>query len=387
MSKRPNKRVLVDGVFLGPTMKGVGRYVQNTLWKLADLDSENDFWVLSRQDQTLPPLPHNPRFHYVAIPYRNHYLHGFRVLPRMARRLHADVAWIPYETALGSLPCPYLILCHDIPRLISQAQAEAGQGIFLLRRILQRMDLLLLKNSLRKAARVFGNSLYVGEWLAAEMGIPGGCISHAPCAPGMDFAELRKKVDIDKVRRSLDSPRGYILAFYTGDGRENFQAVLEVYGRLVEEKFPQSLVIAGVPESDRESLESGVARFSWRGRVRFIPFLGTGREQDLADIYTAASVYFDPSLHEGFGMQVIEAMACGTPVVCSNRGALPEVAGRAAILVDPTDPGEMAEGLIRVLSNPELACRLTSWGEERSASFNWERTARAIWDGLLEAAT
>ena len=106
----------------------------------------------------------------------------------------------------------------------------------------------------------------------------------------------------------------------------------------------------------------------------------------MAEIYTAASVYLDPSLHEGFGMQVIEAMACQIPVVCSNRGALPEVAGDGALLVNPQNINEMAEAVIRVLSWDSVRDQLIRQGYENSRAYSWPATARIIHQGLLDLA-
>jgi glycosyltransferase involved in cell wall biosynthesis len=128
-----------------------------------------------------------------------------------------------------------------------------------------------------------------------------------------------------------------------------------------------------------------LSSFHWRDRVRIIPFLESGREKELVEVYTAASIYLDPSLQEGFGMQVIEAMACGAPVVCSNRGALPEVAGNAALLVDPEDPAETASAVKKVLTDEVLQMKLRAYGYERAASFSWEHTAKIIHKGLIEA--
>lgn len=197
---------------------------------------------------------------------------------------------------------------------------------------------------------------------------------------------MSQRVDKEEVWRRLGTPHGYILAVFTGDMRENFAVVPHIYDRLVQAGLPQSLVVAGVREGERVLVESALSRYAWRQRVVIVPFLPAGREQELAELYAAALAYVDPSLHEGFGMQVIEAMACGTPVVCSDRGALPEVAGDAAVLVDPEDPAGIAEAVVRVFEDRGLRERLVARGEERAASFTWERTARVIREGLMQVA-
>lgn len=376
------KRILVDGIFLSREMKGVGRYLWNSLWRLSHLDAAHEYRVLVPEGIPLPPLPEGPRFSYLPVRLQNHLIYGLKVLPDQARRLSVDLSWVPYETALGSFPCPYGMICHDISPLVSRAQIAGGERISWPRRLAQRMDFLLVKRSLRRAAVVFCNSHYVGKWLTGGAGVNPGRVCYAPCAPSVDFSVLRQTVQVKKVWQKLKVPGGYALAFHTGDARENFRAVLEAYDRFTAFGFPESLVVAGVRESIRARLEGLLSPVSWRNRVHLVPFLGSDREQELAEIYAAASVYLDLSLHEGFGMQVIEAMACGVPVVCSNRGALPEVAGEASLLVDPTNPEGAAAALGRVLSDGGLRRQMVEKGFLRSRSFSWEMTTRAIFQGL-----
>jgi glycosyltransferase involved in cell wall biosynthesis len=107
---------------------------------------------------------------------------------------------------------------------------------------------------------------------------------------------------------------------------------------------------------------------------------GAVAEPDLPAIYSAASLFAFPSLFEGFGLPVLEAMACGTPVVCSSATSLPEVAGDAALLVDPLDVDAIASAMDRVLSDQSLASTLRSRGVDRAAEFTWARTARETLD-------
>jgi len=376
------KRILVDGTYLGMQMKGVGRYTANTLRHLAELDPVNEYNVLVRRNTPLPPLPQNDRFHYIPIHLHNHYLHGGWTLPQQAKRLRADIAWIPYETTLGILPCPYLVVCHDVPRLITQAQNIAGNRLSISRRALNTLDSFWLRHSLRHAAIVFANSHFVGAWLRDDLHIPTERVRYAPCAPGADFATLVQAVDRQAVRRQLDCSAGYVLVFATGDRRENLATVLRVFDALVGQGSALNLVIAGVRQDDAAHIRAQVNGYAWRERVRLLPFYGEDQMMNLAEVYAGASVYLDLSLHEGFGMQVIEAMACGTPVVCSNRGALPEVAGKAAVVIDPSQISEVNNGILKILNEPEFAARLEKRGKAIAAQYSWRNTAKTIWEML-----
>jgi glycosyltransferase involved in cell wall biosynthesis len=112
--------------------------------------------------------------------------------------------------------------------------------------------------------------------------------------------------------------------------------------------------------------------------------LGYVDSTDLPTLYSGADAFCFPSLYEGFGLPLLEAMACGTPMVAANTSALPEVAGDAALLVDPKRPAEIGDALIRVLSDQSLRRDLVERGFVRSRSFTWERTARATIDLLRD---
>jgi glycosyltransferase involved in cell wall biosynthesis len=378
--------LLMDGIYIQPQMKGVGRYTLNTLRELLILDTSIEVSILLLDGVSLDALPETDRAKYIHVRWRNHLWHGFKTLPMWGRQLRPDVVFIPYETTMGRVNRPYAMVCHDIPQKIREAQKQGNRNSAMIRnRIYYWMDDLLLGRSLRGAERVFSNSHYVAEWLKKEVRVDVSRIACAPCAPGADFFHLSQEADVQAVRERLNSPGGYILAFCTRDLRENFPVVPKVYQKVVDAGFEQNLVVAGVRHDARALVESSLSSFHWRDRVRIIPFLESGREKELAEVYTAASIYLDPSLQEGFGMQVIEAMACGAPVVCSNRGALPEVAGNAALLVDPEDPAETASAVKKVLTDEVLQMKLRAYGYERAASFSWEHTAKIIHKGLIEA--
>jgi glycosyltransferase involved in cell wall biosynthesis len=172
----------------------------------------------------------------------------------------------------------------------------------------------------------------------------------------------------------------YILYAATLHPRKNLSAVVQAAARLGAEGFPHVLAVAGHPAPDRadsSSLEAALAG------ERVVRIAGPSDEQ-LAALMAGAAAVCLPSLYEGFGLTALEALACGAPLVVSDRGALPEVVGDAAVVVAPTVDG-VAGGLRRVLGDPILAGRLRVAGPQRARGFTWERTA-AGWLAVLRAA-
>jgi glycosyltransferase involved in cell wall biosynthesis len=132
------------------------------------------------------------------------------------------------------------------------------------------------------------------------------------------------------------------------------------------------LVIAGKRGWLTESIERRAAELGVAERVRFTGYVA---DEDLPALLSGALAFVLPSLYEGFGMPVLEAMACGAPVLASNTSSLPEIAGDAALLVDPTDTAALADGLARLAANAELRDELRARGLARAAAFTWDRCA------------
>ncbi len=377
-------RVLIDAIHLGKEMKGVGIYVFNVLNILAERGRDIRYTALVLEGTSAEYLPARRHIDYVSVPWRNHFVHGFRTVPSWTRKVDPDVVWIPYDTPVAPAGRPYLMLCHDVPARIRAARNRSAFGGVPVRdRFVNIADDYLLSRALRRAAMVFSNSAYVARWLRDEVKVDERRIRHAPCAPGADFRALSRKVNPAEVRERIDAPEGYILTFDTGDPRENFEIVPEVFRRIVDAGLPHRLVVAGVRDHLRKAVESRLSSHEWYGRVRIVPFLGADRVQELADLYTAASIYLDPSLHEGFGMQVVEAMTCGTPVVCSDRGALPEVAGDGACLVNPEDEAEIASAILKIICGQDYRKLLSGRALARSKVFSWSVSAETIHEGIV----
>ncbi len=167
----------------------------------------------------------------------------------------------------------------------------------------------------------------------------------------------------------------YILYVGSTDARKNLPRLFEAFAMLHTDSPGRKLVIVGARDWRSDRITRTIEHLQLREAVHFI---GLVQEEDLPALYCGADLFVFPSLLEGFGLPVIEAMACGTPVVTSTSSSLPEVAGEAAILVDPYDPAAIAAAMRRVLDNRALADDLRARGLARARQFSWEQTAHAM---------
>jgi len=193
--------------------------------------------------------------------------------------------------------------------------------------------------------------------------------------PGYDplFAPVRDPVRLAAVRARYGIPTPYVLYVGTLQPRKNLIGLLDAFAALAREDKQSHLVIAGKKGWLYQPLFAHVGQLSLEERVHFIGYVP---QEDLPALISGAHVFVLPSYYEGFGLPVLEAMACGTPVICSNTSSLPEVAGDAAILIDPQDTGQLVRALSRVLADPNLRHDLSERGMRQVRRFSWEKCAQ-----------
>jgi glycosyltransferase involved in cell wall biosynthesis len=210
--------------------------------------------------------------------------------------------------------------------------------------------------------------------LIDEMGAPPERIVVTPLAPGGSLRRVSDRARLEAVRRRYDLPERFVLFLGALEPRKNLPRLLEAFAALTPaERRGLQLVVAGAQGWLNEAVHERVQKLGLDASVRFAGYI---EPADLAALYSLATVFAYPSLWEGFGLPVVEAMACGTPVLTSNVSSLPEVAGDAAVLVPPADVDAIAAGLHRLAEDDTLRADLAERGPRRAAQFSWERCAR-----------
>ena len=202
--------------------------------------------------------------------------------------------------------------------------------------------------------------------------------SNTPLGPlGLDleFRPTGQPEADDAVLRRLGLARGYVLFVGTFEPRKNVGGLLRAYAQW-REKEPAAppLVLVGRAGWLFDETLAEITRLGLEPQVRRLEELPAA---DLPSVYRGAAMLALPSHYEGFGFPVLEAMGCGTPVICADRASLPEIARDAAVLVDPDDDGALATALARVHGDSELRATLVARGRARAATFTWAATAQA----------
>jgi glycosyltransferase involved in cell wall biosynthesis/GT2 family glycosyltransferase len=282
---------------------------------------------------------------------------------RLAREV--DVFHCQYLAPLTpTVPC--VVSLHDILHEAMPEHFPKG---------LSRLMRLLYPLGARRAARVLTLSAYCRDEIITRYRVPAYRVAYA--FPGVDpaFAPVSDPAALAAVRVRLGLPEGpYILFLGRMEPRKNVPGLAAAYALLRRQLGMQTptLVIAG---PDDGLFTAFGQRLREAGTGEGIVFCGGVAQADLPALLSGAAVFAYPSFGEGFGLPVVEAMACGAPVAASTAPAVPEAAGGAALLVDPSDPEALAEALYRVLAEPELAAELRARGLARAKRLDWNDTA------------
>jgi len=310
-----------------------------------------------------------------VIPFPRLWTH-LRLSWEMAR--HApDLLFVPSHVLPVVHPRRSVVTVHDLGYLYyPQAHPTLSRWY---------LDLSTRYNA-RAATHVIADSVATQRDLVARYRVPAAKITVV--YPGRDaaIAPVRDGAGLIATSARYGLTPGYILYVGTLHPRKNLTRLVEAYALLRQQPPPRGewppLVLAGRRGWMYDRL---AARVRELGLEREVIFPGYVPQADLAALYTGAACFVMPSLYEGFGLPVLEAMACGVPVVAANASSLPEVAGDAALLVEPTDVAGWAATLARMLADAPLQRELVARGLAQAARFSWQRCARETLAVLEEA--
>jgi glycosyltransferase involved in cell wall biosynthesis len=283
-----------------------------------------------------------------------------QLLPRLARRVGCQLVHSLASTAPLRGPFARVVTIHDLDYLVVP---EAHSG---LRRLGMRA---LVPLAARRSHRVIAPSNTTRRDLVQRLGIAEDSVDTIP--PGVDaVAAATPPADL-RARLALGN-RPVALSLSAKRPHKNLDALLRAHALIAVDRRPV-LVLPGYPTAYEPVLRRLAHDLGTDGDVQFCGWLPRA---DIEGLLALARCVVMPSLYEGFGLPVLEAMARGTPVACSNRGSLPEVGGDAVLLFDPMEPAQIARAVERLLTDDAEAARLAAAGRARAAVFTWERTAR-----------
>lgn len=360
-------RIGLNLMYLVPgEVGGTETYARELILELARLREDDEFVVFCGREAADelpdPRWPENVRVHGLNVNCRSKPLRVaaeiFR-LPRIARKqrvelLHSLGGTTPFHGAFARVVTIHDLIFHHFPETFP---AAARRGLeFLVPRGARRAERVITVSeaSARDIVKTYGIDRAKID-VTLEAGLPVG-------TDAADIGELRSQLSLG------DSP--YVLCVASTIAHKNIARLLEAFREVDGEA---KLVLTGHAGLAQTSLERLVEDLGLTDRVRFTGWVSRA---ELEGLYRGATAFVYPTLIEGFGLPVLEAMQRGVPVACSNTSSLPEVAGDAALLFDPHDVAAIASAIDRMLGESDLRSELIDRGHARAAEFSWQRCAR-----------
>lgn len=355
---------------------GIGRYTRGFVDALAKLDSRNEYVLMwagkGRWDAGLLESKTNFRACHVRIPPNVLAIAWHRLklpVPVSLFTGHLDLFHSPDFTLPPLRRSAGVVTVHDLSFLLYPECAEAR-----LRSYLEAV----VPSSVRRADFVVADSLCTRNDLVCLLDVAPERVEIV--YPGVEprFHPLQGDARLDEVRARWQLERPFILNLGTLEPRKNQVRLINAYAQLKERgNLTHQLVFGGGLGWLYDDIFRRVNELGLKQDVRF---LGYVPDNDLPALYSLADVFVFPSLYEGFGLPPLEAMASGTPVICSNSSSLPEVVGEAALLIRPTDTDALVAALEQILGDATLHGELREKGLERARLFTWEQAACRLLD-------
>jgi glycosyltransferase involved in cell wall biosynthesis len=353
---------------------GTEGYSINVICGLLEQGAGHQFRLYFRDDPPEDLFPARPNVERIVI--RRSRLWTHTGLRRALRPDRPDVLFVPAHVIPwpNTMGVPAVVTIHDLGYLYYPEKHP------LLNRLYLNWS---TRHSARMARRVIAVSKATAHDLVALNGVPEEKIRVVYSGVDKILKPVKDEGQISRLRERLGIPGPYLLHVGSLQPRKNLTRLLEAFDQIKNTAGPLTLVLAGQHGWEYHRFEERIKQMGLSGRV-ILP--GYVPDEDLAALYSGALVYVFPSLHEGFGFPALEAMACGTPVVCANTSSLPELVGDAAVTVAPSDVYGLSEALLRLLNDRTLRQDLIKRGFERASMFTWEACTRHTLEVLVEAA-
>ena len=374
-------RIGIDARPLARGAAGISRAVYSIVRELERLDDQSQYLLYCNRPFNLP-------FDNLRWQKRVQSLYSFlpgslwlqsKAFARAARHDYLDVFW----GTLYILPAGLPETTRKVLTIYDLVWRRYPQSMSWHNRMLSRA---FAQRSVSRADMIVTISESTKQDLESELHVPAEKIKVVRLGVDAHFRPYEQAVAARHVAQKYGSSENYILSVGTIEPRKNLKILIEAIGILKGQgKLAHQLVVAGAKGWGKSQIAESILK--WKLTESDVKFLGFIPEKDLPLLYSGAAVFVFPSVYEGFGLPLVEAMACGTPVVASNASSIPEVVGEAGILVDAHRPAEFAEAISQLRTNPVLRAAITEKGFQRVKQFSWAAAAKDVLSIFCEPTT
>ncbi len=365
-------RFSVDAHAIGCHLTGNEVYIRNLLGQFAGLDDNSEFIAYLSMERADEDVPAQFTKRWVS---RNPFIRLGFDLPNRLRQDRPDLLHVQYTAPL-ICPVPVIASIHDVSYLENPeyfTRFRAAQLKY------------TVKRTAKMAARVLAPSEFSRREIIKAYGIDDDKVISIPNAVSSAFRPVQREVAVARIENKFHIPFPYILTIGDLQPRKNHLGLLRAFEEVIRAnpQLPHRLVFVGNNTWYSPTVYKAVEKSSVADRVHFTGYVN---DEDLLHLYGGCELFVFPSFYEGFGLPILEAMACGRAVACSNTSAMPEVANAAGILFDPHSVSEMARAIQDLLLDAQLRTRMERLAAHRSTLFSWEKSAQKTLEVYYEVA-
>jgi len=369
----------INAFYLGAVTTGSGQYINHLIRQLTRLGGENEYVLINVKDAGRKTQdsgdvhPASCILHPVPTPFDSISENVAKLwfeqvsFPRACRRQGVELAHVPYFASPLFPTTPTVVTVHDlIPMLL-----PAYRGSMLV-----RLYTLLAAIAAKRADMVLTDS-QASKWdIVHLLDIPSERVRVIYLAADDIYQPVLDEHRLAATRQKYGLPESYLLYLGGFDQRKNVPTLLKGFGKLAKDSRAFLVVAGRLPEKGSDFFPDPRPMVQELGMGERVIFTGWVPEEDKPALYSGARALVFPSLHEGFGLPPLEALACGTPVIASNRGSLSEIVGDGGLLLEPDDVEGLAGAMEKLLNDDTLWGDLREKGLAHAARFSWEKTAR-----------
>ena len=348
---------------------GVHQFIRSLVPAMAEQIGNDELFVFYNQDRFLGLAPGCSE---IVIKGSNRIWWDFVLLPKMLRKLKIDAAIFPKNVIPFFTGCHSYVVIHDLAYFDRRLNAYPFLDTIYMR--------ILIPQSVRRAAGIFAVSENTKKDIISNTGCDSAKIKVAYEAAADIFHRIEDTESLQRVRQKYHLPDKFIMYVGSLSPRKNIARLLEAFS-LISDKVPHKLVLTASKSWKDSNVYRAMEQLNLGDRIHKLGYVD---QEDMPCLYNLADVYAYPSLYEGFGLPVLEAMMSGCPVVASNTTSIPEVAGDAALLVDPLDTKTLADGIYRVLTDNKLRSKLIRAGFDQAKNFSWDRCTQIILETIRQ---
>ncbi len=358
-------KIVIDGRMYRES--GIGRYIRNLISNLQILDTKNEYFILFLEEE-FKDIKLKKNFKKILTDFKWYGISEQIKLPKILNRLKPDLVHFPHFNVPFFYEGKFIVTIHDLIH-----QHFQMRRVTTLNPIIYKIKQLgydkIFQFSVKKSEKILVPSNFVKDLIVNKWRINPDKIVVTYEAVDNQILNLSRKLNQEKLLEKFGIKPPFI--FYVGNAHphKNVEGLIGVFRQLREKYRYLQLVLAG---HDHYFWQ----RIKRQYRKEGIIYTGQVNDRELVALYKSAKCFVMPSFEEGFGIPILEAMACGTPVVSSNAGALKEIGKEAGIYFDPADLGDMTEKISMVLNSEKIRLNLISKGGKRVKDFSWKKLAK-----------